>query len=143
MTALRWGTPEPAFPPREDNDVTPVTFKVHAIEDGDEPLTWRFVTVDDKALAWLELNMYGQWMFSPADEYGNPDVDQTRMLDLGDEEIRAGFVASYEAACKVMDSEATREALLAAHRTQIDGYRADTFDLAFGIAKRRAERLEW
>lgn len=144
MTNLTWGTPEPAFPPREEtNDVTPVTYNVSAIEEGDEPLTWRFVTADGKALAWLELNDYGQWMYSPADEYGNPLVSQQRMIDLAEDDARlAGFVTAYEAAC-AETSEAVRSALLTAHRTTVQQYKDETFDLATGVAKRRAERLEW
>lgn len=126
------------------NDQTGVTtYKVHDIcDDPTEPFTWAFVTALGKNLAWLKLNDFGQWIYFPADTYGNPLTDLGRMLDLGDEDILREFVAAFEA-LSMEQSEAVKTALLTAHRAKLATYKDETFDLATEIARRRAERLEW
>lgn len=126
------------------NDQTEVTtYKVHEIrEDPTEPFTWVFVTALGKNLAWLNLNDYCQWIYFPADTYGNPITTEGRMLDLGDEDILRQFVAAFES-LSMEQSEAVKNALLTAHRAKLAIYRDETYDLATEIARRRAERLEW
>lgn len=138
MTTLRWGTPQPAFP-RKDGQV----FKVWEItEDPSELFMWTLVTVDGKRLAWLQLSEEGRWLWWAADANGNPDGPTFREINLGDLDRQADFRKAREALA-MESSEAVKAALVTAHRTKLALYKDETFDLAAGIAKRRAERLEW
>lgn len=136
-----------AFTRRLQEDVTtdepqkPVTYKVTEVREAAD-FEWALLKDDDTPIAWLLLNDYGQWEWSGADTYGNPDSNTTSEIDLGDLDRQAEFREAYEAAA-MERSEAVKEALLTAHHAKLALYRDETFDLAIGVAKRRAERLEW
>lgn len=143
MTTLSWGTPEPAFPPREESRVSePVTYKVTSVHhDESEPFAWALCKEDGTPIAWLTLE-YGQWMFRGADTYGNPDENTASHIDLGNLDLETDFQSDREAAA-LESSEAVRTALESALRSKLGVYVEQTYDLALGVAKRRAERLEW
>jgi hypothetical protein len=110
-------------------------------EDPTEPFTWAVINDNGTPVSWLKLNDYGQWIYFPADSFGNPVSTEGRMLDLGDEAILREFVTAFEA-LSMESSEAVKEALVTAHHAKLAVYKDETFDLACQIAKRRANRLD-